>query len=164
MRDKNGFESLPYIGGSPNSPEWRARRDELFEKRGGKCEHCGRTLGVPNSNWLLHHKDNDPKNNSDDNLEILCKSCHLNAHPDLAWSVKHKPLGFELASALGFHDAVLLEAGEYLEYCFSHGYEPKWYKLERVGIKHEETDDGVVLTLGDEKCWVRRHERGQGDL
>lgn len=158
------YESLPYIGGSPNSPEWRAKREELFKKREGTCEYCGRTLDFSSGKWRLHHKDNDRSHNSDDNLEILCIPCHFDKHPDLTWAVRHKPLNFELASALGLHDAVLLEAGEYLEYCFSRGYEPKWYKLERAGIKHEEADDGVVLTLGDGKCWVRRHGRGQEDL
>jgi hypothetical protein len=153
------YESLPYIGGDTNSPEWQAKREELFEKRGGKCEHCGRTLDFSSGKWRLHHKDNDHRHNSDDNLEILCTPCHFDEHPNLAWSVQHKPLNFELASALGFPDeAILLEAGEYLQRCFSRGHKPKWYKFERAGIKYKETDDGVVLTLGDEKCCVWRYE------
>jgi 5-methylcytosine-specific restriction endonuclease McrA len=86
------YESLPYIGGSLNSPEWQAKRHELFRKRGGKCEHCGRTLDSSSRKWHLHHKDGNASHNFDDNLEILCKSCHYAAHPFLA--SHHKALNF----------------------------------------------------------------------
>ena len=154
------YESLPYIGGDTNSPEWQAKRAELFKKREGKCEDCGRTLDFSRG-WNLHHKDNNPRHNSDDNLEILCKSCHYAAHP---WPSR-KPRVFELAAMLGAtDDLVLLLALEYLEYCFSRGYEPKWHRLEQVGIKCEETDNGVVLTLGDEIGKARKPGRGQDGL
>ena len=42
-----------------------------------KCERCGfdNTLALE-----VHHKDRDRKNNSLDNLEILCCNCHAIEH------------------------------------------------------------------------------------
>lgn len=48
--------------------------ENIFEKR---CCRCGLTewLGQPIP-LELHHKDGNKKNNSLDNLEILCPNCH----------------------------------------------------------------------------------------
>lgn len=44
-----------------------------FLNEDGKCERCGfsdkRAL-------CIHHKDKNPKNNSEENLELLCWNCH----------------------------------------------------------------------------------------
>lgn len=51
----------------------------LYNKRGKKCEKCGwcilniYTLKIP---LHFHHLDNDWRNNSEDNLQILCPNCH----------------------------------------------------------------------------------------
>jgi len=51
----------------------------LFETRGKKCELCGwdkvnpLTKNVPVE---IHHIDGDYKNNSEENLQILCPNCH----------------------------------------------------------------------------------------
>ena len=49
----------------------------LINLRGHKCECCG------NSTWLnkkiileVHHKDGDRRNNSQENLQLLCPNCH----------------------------------------------------------------------------------------
>ena len=39
------------------------------------CEVCGSV-----SNIDVHHIDGDPHNNSVDNLQLLCRSCHMKAH------------------------------------------------------------------------------------
>ena len=41
----------------------------------GSCEICGSTKNVD-----VHHMDFNPQNNSLDNLQRLCRSCHLKAH------------------------------------------------------------------------------------
>lgn len=37
-----------------------------------KCTQCGSTFHL-----MVHHKDGNPLNNSEENLEVLCKSCNV---------------------------------------------------------------------------------------
>jgi hypothetical protein len=48
---------------------------------GDNCERCGKELNKSLSyTWCTHHIDHDRSNNSIDNLELLCKSCHQKHH------------------------------------------------------------------------------------
>lgn len=49
---------------------WRARR-----MRSESCEACGAMKSLQ-----AHHVDQNPKNNSSDNIQTLCKSCHITHH------------------------------------------------------------------------------------
>lgn len=40
-----------------------------------KCSKCGKTKNVD-----VHHKDTNYQNNNIDNLEYLCRSCHMKEH------------------------------------------------------------------------------------
>ena len=71
-----------------NNPNWKHGKDEgwywLHKKAREKtklwpqkCNRCGVT-----ENLVTHHKDHNWRNNSIDNLEILCKTCHLEEHHD----------------------------------------------------------------------------------
>ena len=54
-------------------------RRYLLEKVNYKCEKCGWGEKNPyTENYVLevHHKDGNYKNNSEDNLEVLCLNCH----------------------------------------------------------------------------------------
>ena len=55
----------------------RARREIYVRRRGRKCENCQGTewLGHPMP-LELHHVDGDTKNDSDNNLKLLCPNCH----------------------------------------------------------------------------------------
>lgn len=45
------------------------------------CEKCGiDTLNLSRWHWVMHHKDHNHSNHSDDNLELLCKRCHAIEH------------------------------------------------------------------------------------
>lgn len=66
---------------------WRNCRDGYARSVGGLCERClKRGLYVPGE--IVHHKiDLTPENISDpaialswDNLELLCRDCHADAH------------------------------------------------------------------------------------
>lgn len=56
------------------------QRDRILARDGHKCVRCPATKGL-----VVHHKDrtgrNKPThNNSDDNLETLCRKCHAAEH------------------------------------------------------------------------------------
>ena len=57
--------------------EIRALKIRLLEQRGGKCERCGYTK---TQILHVHHKDRDRKNNSSNNLELICPNCHYEEH------------------------------------------------------------------------------------
>lgn len=59
----------------------------------GSCSHCGK----PNARDI-HHKDGNHRNNSPDNLERICRSCHNRLHREKKFCVicgaPHKALGY----------------------------------------------------------------------
>ncbi len=46
----------------------------------GACRQCSAT-----TNLCVHHKDGDHMNNTPDNLEVLCMSCHSRMHKKAWW-------------------------------------------------------------------------------
>lgn len=53
-----------------------------------KCTMCGSEIDI-----CIHHKDKNRKNNTKENLEILCKSCHIKQHVekgDSGWNLYNK--------------------------------------------------------------------------
>lgn len=44
------------------------------------CKECARQADV----LQIHHIDNNNRNNSKDNLIVLCRSCHAKKHPKLS--------------------------------------------------------------------------------
>ncbi|MBO5968444.1 MAG: HNH endonuclease [Clostridia bacterium] len=65
------FREKPKTGISWMATHRRAR--QLLPS--GCCEKCG-----SNQNVDVHHKDGNPLNNSLDNLQRLCRSCHTKIH------------------------------------------------------------------------------------
>lgn len=51
-------------------------RKTVIELLGDKCSLCDSTHDL-----IVHHKDRNRKNNSVENLELLCASCHNKTHP-----------------------------------------------------------------------------------
>lgn len=51
------------------------RKQKEYKDKIGKCEVCGATNGLN-----LHHKDENPFNNTEDNWQVLCQDCHGNSH------------------------------------------------------------------------------------
>ena len=56
--------------------EWRARKF-----RATVCERCGAT-----SNLHAHHKDGNKENNTRENIETVCATCHISGH----WAEKRQ--------------------------------------------------------------------------
>lgn len=56
-----------------------AVRNYIFEKNSDKCECCGKSYINPYTNLSvlqIHHKDGDCTNNKEENLQLLCPTCH----------------------------------------------------------------------------------------
>ena len=54
-------------------------RKYLFEKYKNKCAHCGWGISLPKTGvppLEIHHVDNNPLNNEESNLILLCPCCH----------------------------------------------------------------------------------------
>ena len=68
---KKAFRAKPKNGTSWMTVHYHAR--QLLPS--GSCEICG-----SNKNVDVHHKDGNPQNNSLDNLQRVCRSCHSKIH------------------------------------------------------------------------------------
>lgn len=56
-----------------------AVRNYVFQKNENKCECCGKNYINPYINLSvlqIHHKDGDCTNNREENLQLLCPTCH----------------------------------------------------------------------------------------
>lgn len=59
-----------------DNPSWMtAHHHARKAKPPGPCECCGKTGPTD-----VHHRDGNWQNNSLENLERLCRSCHIRAH------------------------------------------------------------------------------------
>mgnify|MGYP000873039576 CR=1 FL=1 len=69
--------------GGQDHPGWRGGiqpryyRRIAFEAHGQVCARCG---AVPPKRIVVHHRDEDRRNNDLSNLEVLCMTCHLKHH------------------------------------------------------------------------------------
>jgi hypothetical protein len=70
----------------------RGRASRL--KKGMPCERCGHD--GTGHRLERHHKDRDPFNNAPENVEVLCKPCHLKEHePE-----RRRPTGSHLVTKI----------------------------------------------------------------
>ena len=69
--------NYPYVPSTLRAYYYRARRTIEQTGKSWKCERCGSSKKIQ-----VHHVDRNPHNNSLDNLEILCLSCHKAEHPE----------------------------------------------------------------------------------
>ena len=79
---KGGISYLPY------GPEFNNNlKEEMRERDGRKCWHPG--CGVPEIELeiklLVHHIDENKKNNWPENLICVCKSCHGRIHGNMKY-------------------------------------------------------------------------------
>lgn len=79
-RDQLGEKNSQFKGGLGRSTIERTTRGVIL--RDGrdlfKCEGCGRIS--KDKEHPRHHKDEDRSNNSPDNIEVLCETCHMKEH------------------------------------------------------------------------------------
>lgn len=60
--------------------EWKKIRKRILERDDSTCQYCGikRT-----THMQINHIDGNPKDHSDNNLEVICSSCHKITHSGL---------------------------------------------------------------------------------
>lgn len=82
---KKGPQHPNWIGGTkkyfPYTWDWHRITQETKEHFNFTCQECGYALIEDGPLVHAHHKDNDPSNNSDSNLTVLCEPCHKKHHP-----------------------------------------------------------------------------------
>lgn len=71
-REKLGYH---YNQSGANNNNWKGGIGTYQKYLKSECERCGSTERL-----LVHHKDRDRYNNTEENLETLCKSCHQAEH------------------------------------------------------------------------------------
>ena len=69
---KLGDRNPSWLGDDASDQAGRQRAQRYFKPK--PCAHCG----VENAH--RHHKDRNPKNNTESNIEFLCASCHTSVH------------------------------------------------------------------------------------
>jgi len=59
-------------------------REKAMREYGDECVECG-----GGENTVVHHIDNDPDNDSIENLTVLCRSCHGKVHLGVGDDLPH---------------------------------------------------------------------------
>jgi len=63
--------------------EWKQIRKKILERDNYTCQYCG----VQRTTFMqINHIDGNPKDHSDENLEVICAACHKITHSGL-WAV-----------------------------------------------------------------------------
>lgn len=63
------------------SAKWKKEiRPRILKRDGNTCRYCGHKS---DTGMQINHIDGNPKNNSDENLEVVCGWCHMITHAGL---------------------------------------------------------------------------------
>lgn len=61
--------------------DWREVSRDCRARNGWKCSKCGVDLSHNKGMLDVHHRNGDKCDNTDENLQCLCKACHGQEHP-----------------------------------------------------------------------------------
>ena len=67
------------------SKDWRNIRLDILTRDNYTCNYCGFRS---EKRMQVNHVNGDPKNHSNENLEVICGSCHMILHSGLWCAVK----------------------------------------------------------------------------
>lgn len=56
-------------------PGWKRIRDQILKSPGVCCLDCGASQDL-----VVHHRDGIKRNCCEENLKVLCRSCHSHRH------------------------------------------------------------------------------------
>lgn len=73
----SGPRLAPLVGGLMRNrgSAWRHIRAAIIERDGGACLRC-----AERDRLQVHHRNRDPRDNRPENLQTLCRYCHIKAH------------------------------------------------------------------------------------
>lgn len=85
-----------------HSREWKRTREAYLKHRHGLCERC-LSRGYAEKGEIVHHRRHlTPENIGDpsvtlsfDNLELLCRKCHAEEHPEIYGGRWETRVGFD---------------------------------------------------------------------
>jgi hypothetical protein len=61
----------------PIGDEWKVLRQKVMEREDFTCQYCGYRA---EKYQIAHHMDEDPENNSMENLSVICQMCNVIMH------------------------------------------------------------------------------------
>ncbi len=61
----------------PIGDDWKALRQKVMEREDFTCQYCGYRA---EKYQIAHHMDEDPENNSMENLSVICQMCNVIMH------------------------------------------------------------------------------------
>jgi len=71
------------------SAKWKRIRNSILDRDNFTCQYCGST---PVRQFLhINHIDGNPKDHTEENLEVICAACHKIAHSGL-WAMVFKTI------------------------------------------------------------------------
>lgn len=78
---RGGREGNKNAGPGNGKHAIRRKTQEIVIKSGRSLRICERCKSINKwQNWSIHHKDENRSNNIDNNLEVLCNTCHATVH------------------------------------------------------------------------------------
>jgi endogenous inhibitor of DNA gyrase (YacG/DUF329 family) len=80
-RGRRGERHPRWVGENSTNPKETGRHRAQANFPAGPCEHCGAS---PDQKRIeRHHKDLNTLNNNSENVVLLCRKCHCDAHADI---------------------------------------------------------------------------------
>jgi len=61
----------------PIGDDWKVLRQKVMEREDFTCQYCGYRA---EKYQIAHHMDEDPENNSEENLSVICQMCNVIMH------------------------------------------------------------------------------------
>ena len=79
---RKGKENINWKGGiSPYPREWKGSiRQKVWARDKSTCQLCGKVAKEGEDCLVVHHIDFNKVNCKIDNLQLLCRSCHMKIH------------------------------------------------------------------------------------
>jgi len=75
------------------------QEDTVWDRQGGRCPCCGRSLSHVGCGWDAHHRNGERHDNRTSNLVLCCVDCHHNCYHNER-DVSRKPIYCRVSKAV----------------------------------------------------------------